>query len=236
MRKSAFTLVELLTVVGIIMILLGAAMSGLSVIMSRTSYFSGINAHLNLHTCLSTLAKKSGNSGRVYGYRLQFATVGTVVAATAIYPWYTDNGGAVTYFTSGTAMNSLLGIGLEASADAQSTPNYFYDISDKILASQKSSSPRLSNWRNTTADNTVYTNSTYFMITLEPGTGFMHAVRDASIDPVTSFDITKISLSNGITYDLPDTVEFNYFNVAKVTPARRLALYQDGSAEIKGAR
>ena len=251
MRKSAFTLVELLTVVGIIMILLGAAMSGLSVIMSRTSYYTGINAHLNIHTTLSSLAKKSGNSGRVYGYQLYFVKVGSVVAATGIYPWYSNNGGSgtPTYFTSGTAMNSLLGIGLEAIQDTRVPTRFFYyDISDKVLASQLTSrtgpsapytplAPFSHYWLNGTLGTTKYTeNSTQFMICFEPGTGFMHALRDP---PGTTLVSSMISPN-------PDILEFNYYNTASLNTTnynttdfiatRRLMLYQDGSAEIKGPR
>lgn len=222
---------ELLTVVGIIMILLGAAMSGLSTLISRTSYYSGINAHLNIHTTLSSLARKAGNSGRVYGYRLNFTSISSQAAGSTIYPWYRDNGGSQTFFTSGGEMNNVTGISLDAVADSQSTPNFYYDITDKILASQAAaagSAPdyKKSYWLNGTASSSAYSTSTFFTFSFEPGTGYLHVTRDSS-------SLTTISAMVSTT---PDLIEFNYYSLSRGTASRRLILYQNGSAEIKGVR
>lgn len=87
----AFTLIEMIVVVGIIMVVMAMLLPGVALMQRKTDLYATANVLQNVHAVQFRNARQFGSAGLVYGYTLMYTsdtpTPGAVRAAGLIKPW-----------------------------------------------------------------------------------------------------------------------------------------------------
>jgi len=230
MERRGTTLIEMLTVVGIIMLLLGGGLASMMVIIRRNSPDSGPNIVRAVHMAMSSLAQQHNRSGRIYGYTLIYssATVGTqtVQVATRLVPWYYEGNGTSVPFTASVGdPNQLIPLNLACELGSYASLNnrYQYDLTDVEMTASVE------------LNGAPQTSSTYLHVAFEPGTGFVHGSAPTT-DPLASnsFSATSSALLTDLRKAKPDLMELTFLSMKTANSVRLLRLYPNGSAEFLG--
>jgi type II secretory pathway pseudopilin PulG len=224
------TLIELLTVAGIIILLLGSSLSGLFVALRRSDAGGSVHAMGLLHAALATQARREGRSGRVYGYRMTYTTgsgLTTRPVVTGLVPWYLDypGAGSVTPFPSAAAVMAVAGSGVQA--ETLSTGEIGVACSAPVVPGA-SATGGSHLWINGTIETGV-TNGTTLDLCFEPGSGALHILKDTA--PGTAFP----SLA-ALWADTPDSAEMQFFHTTTGRSVQRIRLFQNGLYEIAAPR
>ncbi|MBN8527126.1 MAG: prepilin-type N-terminal cleavage/methylation domain-containing protein [Planctomycetes bacterium] len=87
----AFTLIEMIVVVGIIMVVMAMLLPGVALMQRKTDLYATANVLQNVHAVQFRNARQFGSAGLVYGYTLMYTSdtpaPGAVRAAGYIKPW-----------------------------------------------------------------------------------------------------------------------------------------------------
>lgn len=84
----AFTLIEMIVVVGIIMVVMAMLLPGVALMQRKTDLYATANVLQNVHAVQFRNARQFGSAGLVYGYTLMYtSTIGSAQSAGYIKPW-----------------------------------------------------------------------------------------------------------------------------------------------------
>lgn len=239
MPRSAFTLLELLAVIMVMMLLMGMGVSGVSTAMRRGASDSSPSVLGGLVDGLGAAAGLSSATGRIYGLTIQRKTDGSL--GSVAIPWYVDVdvqngtiGTSIMTFTSVEALKSIVTTGIEPNA----TFGYDLPMTGVVGSYFTSSQTRAFCQRKTTSTSTALGAGATVHLCFEPGSGLVRASFTAS---GTSFaQRFGVSTLTELTGAAADPIELNLHrpstNAAIFTKDRRLIIYPSGMTEAKGCR
>jgi type II secretory pathway pseudopilin PulG len=193
-RIAAFTLIEMIVVITVIMLMFGTLMSGLTTMQKSTDTLSTPAVIQAVHESCFRNARQFGSAALVYGFTLDFgdgvaspgdsktsatAVTGETASAIAIIPWVIVN--TTTNYNAN--VDLFTDIGRQPLWDTATAHDRIY-FDDRLRPSRQFFTV------DTTGASTAHTTSVagnrYLHVGYEPKTGFCHAIADSTDDPATS--------------------------------------------------
>ncbi len=237
-RRSGFTLTEMIVAVGIIGVVLGAGMPSLMAIISKSDAGSPPNVIALIHQRNVEMSKQFAAAGTVYGFTITYVYVsGTPTAAGAITtgsyrastitPWYswTTGGTSPTYTFSKYAKPE---VEFPATLPVLGSD---YDLEGKMRAATNNAGARGISFYdgngNETPRNFSGATTTYLHVACEPGTGMTYAEELTT----TNATPTLIHTPSGL-FAIPRRVDIRFRYVANGVFSNKLVLYQNGTTAV----
>jgi hypothetical protein len=86
--SKAFTLIEMIVVLAVMMTVMGMLLPGIATVQRKSDLYATSNVLQTVHAVQFRNARQFGSAGLVYGYTLDYSTVsGTMRSAGTIKPW-----------------------------------------------------------------------------------------------------------------------------------------------------
>ena len=237
-RRSGFTLTEMIVAVGIIGVVLGAGMPSLMAIISKSDAGSPPNVIALIHQRNVEMSKQFAAAGTVYGFTITYVYVsGTPTAAGAITtgsyrastitPWYswTTGGTSPTYTFSEYAKPE---VEFPATLPVLGSD---YDLEGKMRAATNTTPTPARGISffigNGNESRQTYSGATTFLhVACEPGTGMTHAAVTTTATPDT------IDTPSELFALTPRRVDIFFRYVANGVYSNKLVLYQNGTTAV----
>jgi len=178
MNRSAFTLIEMIVVLAVMMTVMAMLLPGIALMQRKSDIYSTSNVLQAVHAIQFRNARQFGSAGLVYGYTLNYSAVlvGSSRSAGLIQPWIMING-VVSY-------HSVPGNDLKADIGKQM---FWNGTSIEFVDLLRPAGMVLING----ADRTPTSGASYVNIGFSPRHGFVMAERSSTATP--GFDLAAIS-------------------------------------------
>jgi type II secretory pathway pseudopilin PulG len=214
MRRSAFTLIEMIVILAIMMTVMAMLLPGIALMQRKSDIYSTSNVLQSVHAIQFRNARQFGSAGLVYGYTLNFSTVlsGSTRSANFIQPWIIING-VVTYNAPGNDLKADIGKQMFWNG----TSIEFVDLlrpAGTVLIDG--------------VDKTPTAAASYINIGFSPRHGFVMAGRESSGTP--TFNLAMISDPTEVHQD----VEMQLWSTKSKRPSLNVRITSTGIINVDG--